>query len=581
MAEKLVRVSSKEKERMRQLIFLLERWRYERYFLFQETVSLEVYDAHFEELLALEKKYQYSLPNSLTKKVGIVSSKDLQLVERQIPMLSLDSVDNYSKLQKWEDTIKKKIGENSDLSFLCEWKIDGLSLSLLYQDSKLVKISTRGDGYRGSDLTFNKRFVKNIPLFLPKAGNYEIRGEVFMSKEDFTLLNKSLKEAGEPVLTSLRNAAAGTIHSISPPENRSLSFFAFSLFGVNLVSQEDCLRELHSLGFSTSPYQLCNGLLEVQEFISQGFILREKLGFSCDGIVIKLNDYELYSKVGQTSRFPYWAVAYKFPASTGYGVLRSITVEVSRNGRVSYVAEIEPIRLLGSLIRRITLHNYSFIKQKRINIGDEIVVRKSGDVIPQVIQVIKLTEADSVWVPPEFCPFCQSVLVWNESSVYQLCLNEDCVRKNINYLTYFVSKEGMNIKGVSKKTIEKLYNSGILKQPVDFYSLEERRDQILQLEGVKERTVDNILLSVNNSLKQPFSCLLSSLSIPLLSRIKSNQLSVFFSNIDEFIESLSNGEWEKIKWVVGEKTSQEIRNFWNDLKRRETLLAFKNIFSKN
>lgn len=458
---------------------------------------------------------------------------------------------------------------------MCEWKIDGLSLSLLYQNSRLIKVSTRGDGYKGSDLTFNKYFIKNIPFVLPKAGNYEIRGEVFMSKKEFSLLNDRLRKKKEPILVSPRNAAAGTIQSLSPSADRSLFFFAYSLFGVSLVSQEECLKELCSLGFSVSPYQLCSSLSEVQNFITQGFDLREKLDFSCDGIVVKLNDYELYSEVGQTSRFPYWAVAYKFPASTNYGLLKSIIVEVSRNGRISYVAEIDPIELLGSLIKKITLHNYSFIREKKINVGDEIVIKKVGDVIPQVVQVIKLTETGSFWVPPRFCPSCQSVLVWNESGIFQLCLDEDCAKKKIKYLAYFASKNGVDIKGVDEKIIERLYNVGFLKKPIDFYLLEEKKKEMLCLEGIKEKTINNILLSVSNSLKQPFSCFLSALSIPLLSRIKSCQLSVFFSNIDKFIEGLVNGEWEKIERVVGKKTSQEIKFFWNNPKKREMLLTFK------
>ncbi|CFW92901.1 DNA ligase [endosymbiont DhMRE of Dentiscutata heterogama] len=561
--------------RIKELISLIEKWNYEYYILNQPSVEDAVYDKHWQELRELEAKYNYILPNSPTQKAGQTASPKFRPVARQNPMLSLDSVDDYENLLKFDERVKKILKTDQEIEYICEWKIDGLSVSLVYRNHHLSQISTRGDGVIGEDITFNKELLKNVPFFLKEVANCEVRGEVYMKKEEFLRLNEELKKSGHKLLANPRNAAAGSLRTLIPLQNRNLHFFAYQLFTSNFPTQLSCLQELEKLGFVVSPdYSLFRNIEEVEKFIQQQEKKRESLDFESDGVVVKVNDYKHYEKLGQTSRFPRWAIAYKFPASLAVSKVQNIYVEVSRNGRITYVAEITPVILQGSKISKVTLHNYAFIANLGLNIGDEIVIKKAGDVIPQITKVIKLNGSAS-WQPPTNCPSCNSNLKWNSTNIYQLCKNKKCPQKVVNYLVHFASKRGLDIKGISTKNIQKLYENNLLNQPADFYHLYQKERQLLKLEGFRKKSVGNMLHSIENSKKRPLANLLTALGIPLLSSVKTQKLTKFYPDLSSLLTAVKNEEWEKFREILGEETQKELKKYLSEPKNLSLLEEMK------
>ncbi|CAH1755642.1 7379_t:CDS:2 [Entrophospora sp. SA101] len=412
----------------------------------QPSVEDAVYDKHLKELKELEIKYNLILPNSPSQKAGHPASPKFYPVVRQNPMLSLDSVDNYEDL-----------------------------LNLVYQNYQLTQISTRGNGVIGEDITFNKELIKNIPFSLPEIANCEVRGEVYMKKEEFARLNEELSKTGNKLLANPRNAAAGSLRTLIPLQNRKLHFFAYQLFNSDLPNQLSCLQELEKLGFAVSlDYRVLQNIEKVGNFIKKQAKKREKLDFE--------------------------TMAYKFPASVATSQVKNIYVEVSRSGRITYVAEIEPTILQGSKISKVTLHNYAFIANLKLNVADEIVIKKA------------------------------------------VCENGDCPQKIVNYLVHFAAKTGLDIKGVSEKNIKKLYENKLLKSPADFYQLYHKEKELLKLAGVKKKSVSNILNSIENSKKKPFANLLTALGIPLLSSVKAQKLTNFYPDLTSFLAAAKKEE---------------------------------------
>lgn len=567
-------------KKMKSLISLIEKWNYEYYVLNQPSVEDMVYDKHLKELQELEVKYNFILPESPTSKAGYPGSNKFRSAVRQIPMLSLDSVDDPKDLLKFAERVKKILKSKTEIEYICEWKIDGLSVSLVYRNHKLTQISTRGNGIIGEDITFNKELIKNIPSFLKEIADCEVRGEAYMEKGEFERLNKELKKNNFLPLANPRNAAAGSLRTLIPLQNRNLHFFAYQLFNRDLPTQLACLQKLEKLGFSVSPdYRLFTNIQQVGKFIQKQEKKREKLDFESDGIVVKVNDYSTYKKLGQTSRFPRWAVAYKFPASVASSPIKNIYVEVSRSGRITYVAETTPVILQGSKISKVTLHNYAFIRSLRLNIGDEAVIKKAGDVIPQIIQVIKLNSNDS-WQPPANCPSCWNVLKWNYTNIYQVCDNDNCPQKIINYLAHFAAKNALDIKGISWKIIEKLYHNNLLKKVTDFYHLRQKKDKLLKIERFKEKNVSNLLSAIEKSKVKNFANLLVALGIPLLSLVKAKKLTKFYPTLNSFAIALENERnWIKIEEALGKKTYQSLKKYFQKSKNLELLNELNGIMA--
>ncbi|CAJ0824354.1 6878_t:CDS:2 [Entrophospora sp. SA101] len=411
-------------------------------------------------------------------------------------MLSLESTDNYEELVRFDERVKKKTGLNK-IDYLCEVKIDGLSASLHYQNGKLRRIVTRGDGRTGEDVSVNLPLIQNLPKNLPEkitegVEMIEIRGEVYLKKEEFRRLNKELKKRKLPLLANPRNAAAGTLRTLIPTQQRNLNFFAYQILGCNndsiseINNQLNCLEKLASWGFEPSPYyRLCQNLEEIQKYFQEIKKQRDDLEFEIDGIVVKVNNYEHYEKLGKTNRFP---------------------LEITRSGRISYVAQITQVSLLGSKINKATLHNYGFIRELNLNIGDRVVVKKAGDIIPQVVQVIKMDGQNNCWTPPtNYCP-----------------------ERNIKSLALFASKQGMDIKGVSEAIIRKLYQVNLLKTPADFYYLEQKKKELLKVEG----------------------------------SVKAHKLTSLYPNLVSFIQAVEKNELEPISKLLGVETQKEIVHYF-------------------
>lgn len=552
---------------MREIIKILRQWDHEYYVLNSPTVNDAVYDAKLNELKKLEFEYDLILPDSLTVKMNteIYSKSDFKLVKRERPMLSIDNVNNLTDLAKFDAKIQKDLGRVA-IDYLCELKIDGLSASLIYQDNKLVQITTRGDGYIGEDVTFNKDIITNLPPVAQEAAhqaNFEVRGEIYMCKSDFLQINDELLKSGLKALSNARNGAAGTLRTLIPNKGRKLSFLAYQLLLPGLNSQQECLDALQQKGFAVSAHRLCHGLTEVVSYLAEIESARDQIEFAIDGVVIKLNSYEDHQKLGETNKFPRWSVAYKFTSQTALTKIEKIVTEVSKNGRISYVAMVTPVQLDGSQISRVTLHNFAFIEKKLINIGDQILIKKAGDIIPQVAEVLKQTTGS--WIAPENCVSCSSVLIWNDNRLYQLCQNKDCFERNVNYLTFFASKGAMNIKGVSKAIIEKLYRAKLVTRTADFYSLADKQSQLLALEGFKAKTVTNILSAIAKSRYQEMAKVIAAFSIPLLSSVKARKfVSLFNNDYHKLLAFIKTGDFGLIQEELGEKTAAELKSFFSD-----------------
>lgn len=570
------------KREMEALVEKLQQWDYEYYILDNPTVADATYDAQLRTLKKLEIDSQFALVNSPTRKLNSAIYKDskFKLVKREKPMLSIDNVNNLTELTKFDNKLRKDLGRKA-IDYLCELKIDGLSASLIYRSSKLVQITTRGDGYTGEDVTFNKDVISNLPsalLTINGEVDFEVRGEIYMRKSDFLQVNEELVSKGLKELSNARNGAAGTLRTLVPNKSRKLNFLAYQLLAPGLATQQQCLELLTQQGFAVSDHRFCQGIEEVVDYLTEIETSREQLPFAIDGVVIKVNRYEDHVTLGTTNKFPRWAIAYKFSAQTALTKIESIVTEVSKNGRLSYVAIVTPVQLDGSQISKVTLHNFAFIEKKFLNISDEILVKKAGDIIPQVAEVIKRT--DGFWVPPSTCSSCYQSLTWNSNHLYQLCLNKACPEKNINYLIFFASKAAMNIKGISGAIVAKLYEANLVTKPQDFYDLENKQAQLLALEGFKTKTVTNILASIARSRYQELSKVVAAFSIPLLSSVKARKFSSLLGDdavrIVAFVE---NADFLLVKEQLGTKTAEAMNFFFSEpinvVNFRETLRAMR------
>lgn len=568
------------KIKMKEIISLLQKWDYEYYVLDNPTVEDFIYDSKFNELKKIENDSNFVLSESPTNKLNsdIYKESKFKLVKREKPMLSIDSVESIEGLFKFDKKIKKYLGKDKEelINYVCELKIDGLSASLIYKNNKLSQITTRGDGYSGEDVTFNKELISDIPLspkFDSDQQEFEVRGEIYIKKNEFLQINKEMMNNGLKVLSNARNAAAGTLRTLIPSKNRKLNFLAYQLFFPGIKSQSECLEILEKKGFMISENRFCRGIDEVIKYLDEVEISRDQIKFSIDGVVIKLDSYKDHEILGTTNKFPRWSLAYKFTSRTAFTKIEKIITEVSKNGRISYVAVVAPVYIDGSKISKVSLHNFAFIEKKYINVGDEIWIKKAGDIIPQISEIVKKTE--DYWIPQKLCSSCSFTLIWNENNLNQICQNKDCFEKNINYLSFFISKIAMDIKGVSKATIEKLYRANLVKNPHELYDLKNKAEKLNEIEGFKEKTIRNILSSIENSrYQEPFK-VISSFSIPLLSSVKAKKFSSLFEdNYNNILDFVEKKDFSVIEKELGKKTTESISLFFSDFNNLEN---FKNI----
>lgn len=529
------------KKRMDDLIAIIERLNHEYYTLDNPSVSDQEYDRYVNELIQLEKKYpELARKDSPTQKVGNVVIDEFEKVRHQLPMLSLGNVFNESELIQFDERIKK---EGVHPNYVCELKIDGLAVSLLYEDGILVRGATRGDGVIGEDITHNVKTIKSVPKKLTEKVSVEVRGEIYMSKASFEQANMEREQDGLPLFMNPRNAAAGSVRQLdsSIAERRGLDAFIYHLPNVldyDINTHYEALQYLKHLGFIVNPNtQLVNSINDVIAFIEDAGQIRKSLPYEIDGVVIKLNNIDDQQQLGFTAKYPKWATAYKFPAEEVVTRLKDIIFTVGRTGQITPNAILEPVLVSGSMVGRATLHNEDFVNDLDLRIGDMVTIRKAGDVIPEVIGPL-VDRRDGTEIPFQMidqCPICGSKLYRKETEADYFCLNEHCDARKIEGLIHFASRDAMNIEGLGESIIEDFYNFGYIKTIPDIYNLASKKEEMMELEGFGPKKIDNILTSIENSKKNPLEKLLFGLGIRQVGSKVSKIIAKEYKTIDELI----------------------------------------------
>ncbi|MFI3260620.1 MAG: NAD-dependent DNA ligase LigA [bacterium] len=518
----------------------------EQYYSYDNSVVTDLeYDSMLRSLKIIEEKYpEYIDPNSPTQRVGFDKLDKFEKVEHSIPMMSLLDAFSYDELYDFDNKIKK---EYPDASYVCELKIDGLSVSIEYVNGILSRASTRGNGKVGEDITLNVKTIKNVPIKLKEHLNITVRGEIFMNKVTLDKINQERELDNLPLLQNVRNAAAGSVRQLDSKvaAKRNLDVFTYNIANYNdfsILNHEDTLKFLNNNNFKVNERKfISNDMNKIISFIEDISINRESLPYEIDGIVIKVNNYEMQNLLGYTSRYPKWAVAYKFPPEEVVTKLLDIIFTVGRTGQITPNAVLEPTLLMGSMIRRATLHNEDYILSKNLKIGDYVTLRKAGDVIPEVVEVKldRRTGIEKEFIMTDICPICGEKIVKPDNKVDHFCVNNNCPAREIESLVHFASKGAMNIENMGPEVIESFYNIGFLKKIEDFYNLENHRDDLINIDGFGEKSISKILENINISKNNSLERLIFSLGITGIGIKKAQLLAEHFKDIDSIMLSSS------------------------------------------
>ncbi|MET4140903.1 NAD-dependent DNA ligase LigA [Pedobacter sp. UYP1] len=533
------------KDTMDALVHELNQHSYNYYVLAMPTIADYEFDKKLEELGKLEKEHpEFADPDSPTLKVGGDITKNFVTVKHRWPMLSLGNTYNEQDLRDFDERIKKSIGDNFE--YVCELKFDGLSISLTYQDNKLLRAVTRGDGTKGDDVTANVKTISNIPHHLKKADTpalFEIRGEILMHSAAFERLNKEREELGEIPYANPRNFASGTIKMQDPKEvaKRPLDAFFYFLHTEKEYAKThwESLQQLNKWGFHVSEHtKLSSNIEEVLEFIHYWENERFKLSYDIDGIVIKVNSFTQQQELGFTAKSPRWAISYKYKAQEVETILESVSYQVGRTGAVTPVANLKPVQLAGTTVKRATLHNANEIERLDLHVGDSVFVEKGGEIIPKIIEVNheKRKEGSQPVIYPVTCPECGTTLVRKEGEVVFYCLNDEgCRPQIVGKIQHFISRKAMNIDGLGDETIESFYQRGLLSHISDLYTLKDRAEELKNIERFGERSIENMLKGIELSKQVPFEKVLFGLGIRYVGETVAKKLAIGTGNIDRLI----------------------------------------------
>lgn len=530
-------------QRIDELIKILNKASYEYYTLDMPTITDQEYDDYYNELVKLETLHPNLVrEDSPTVRVGNKVIDSFKKVTHEIPMMSLDDIFNEEEIVDFDEKVKKVI---PNPHYVCELKIDGLSVSLLYKNGKLVRGATRGDGTTGEDITHNVKTIKSIPLSLPLDIDIEVRGEIYMPKSSFNKLNEERRKKGEKEFANPRNAAAGSVRQLDSKiaASRNLDAFLYHLPNANeynVKTQYESLKYMKDLTFVVNPNIIeAKNINEVIDYINYWHIHRPELPYEIDGVVIKVNNLDDQRKLGFTARVPKWAIAYKFPAEEVLTKLTNIEFCVGRTGKITPRADLTPVHLAGSIISSVTLHNEDYIKEKDIKIGDTISIHKAGDVIPEVVEVKKErrtgNEIDFKMISE--CPICGSKLVRKESEAAWFCLNEKCDARKIEGLIHFASRDAMNLDGFGDSIIEDFYNMGYLHSIDEYYTLYTHKEDLKELEGFGEKSITNLLDSVEKSKENSLERLLFGLGIRHVGKKTAKILASNYHTLDNIINA--------------------------------------------
>ena len=547
-------------KRVDELHNMLNQYSYEYYVKDNPTVPDSEYDQLLRELINIEDEHpEYRTADSPTVRVGGQAQSTFEKVQHDTPMLSLGNAFNADELRKFDQRIRDNIGE---VTYMCELKIDGLAVSLKYEDGQFVQGLTRGDGTTGEDITENLRTIHAIPLKVDAPLTFEVRGEAYMPRQSFLKLNEEKEAKDEQPFANPRNAAAGSLRQQDTrlAAQRKLSVFLYSVNDFTQFeasTQSDALDELDRLGYKTNQErQIANNIDEVLEYIDKWTEQRESLPYDIDGIVIKVNSLEQQQELGFTQKSPRWAIAYKFPAEEVVTTLRDIELSIGRTGVVTPTAILDPVRVAGTTVSRASLHNGDLIQERDIRIGDSVIVKKAGDIIPEVVKSIidRRPEDAEVYHMPTHCPSCGHELVRIEGEVALRCINPKCPAQLIEGLIHFVSRQAMNIGGLGDKIIQQLYENEVIKDVADIYYLS--KEDLLPLERMGEKKVANLLAAIDASRENSLERLLFGLGIRHLGAKASQTIAEKYETMDRLLE-VSEEELVEI-YDVGEKLAQSI-----------------------
>ncbi|MCL2183017.1 MAG: NAD-dependent DNA ligase LigA [Chitinispirillia bacterium] len=544
----------------------------------ESLVSDREYDGLLAELVNLEKIYpEYASPNSPTQKIGSDLTKSFPKVRHSVPMMSIDNTYSAEDVSEWVARVGKMLADEdisgSDIRFMGELKMDGVACSVIYEGGRMVRAVTRGNGVTGDDVTANVRTIKSIPHTVKYKENFEVRGEIYMTFENFTSLNAALTEAGQKPMQNPRNTTAGTLKLMDPSEvaKRSLSFAAYFL----LSGDDKRTKSLHGnaeflakLGF---PVVNHSGLLAdvgaILGFCSEWESKRYGLPFPVDGVVIKVDSFDQQNRLGATAKSPRWVIAYKYPPEKAFTVIEGIDAGVGRTGVVTPVARLRPVFLAGTTIKNATLHNYDEIARLDVRLGDTVEIEKSGEIIPKVIQVdTKQRPAGSAaFVPPRECPSCGSLLAKLEGEVALRCLSLSCPDQLFASLEHFAARGAMDVKGMGPAVIKQLLDTGLIRDAADLYDLTE--EKLAALDRFAEKSAANIVAAINESKSRPLDKLINGLGIRMIGQKAARDLAAFVDDLSD-LYSVPAAELEKIEGV-GSIMAQSVRLFFDRAENRE------------
>jgi DNA ligase (NAD+) len=554
--------------------------RHERLYYVEDRPELT--DAQFDllmrDLVALEEKYpELAVPDSPARRVGGVPAEGFATVEHALPMLSLENAYSWEEAEAWLARARRLLGADPP-GYVAELKIDGLSISLRYEDGRLVRGATRGDGVRGEDVTENVRTIRSIPLRIPKRGSVEVRGEVFYTKKAFERVNAEREAEGEPLFANPRNAAAGTMRlldsRVAAKRRLEAWLYAISLSDEAPASQSETLDRLRSWGFRVNPHsKRCASFEEIRVFLDEWETRRRELEFETDGVVIKVDDRAIQERLGATAKSPRWALAYKFPAEEKATVVRDITVQVGRTGVLTPVAHLDPVVLGGTTVKRATLHNYEDLSRKDVRVGDAVVVEKGGDVIPKVVRVL-LDQRPPDATPfrmPSACPVCGDPVVRDAEEVATRCVNPACPAVVREALRHFCSRRAMDIEGLGEKLVDQLVSAGLLTDVASIYDLQAK--DLVALERWGEKSAANLLDQIDRSRGSDLSRLLFALGIRHVGEKAARTLARRFRTLDA-ISASSEEELQRAD-EIGPNTAAAVAGWLAHPRHRELVAKLK------
>ena len=560
------------RQRIENLRTELQKHNYRYYVLDDPSISDQEYDRLLRELEELEAQYPDLItPDSPTQRVGHTPSEKFSEIVHGQPLMGLSNAFSHDELWAFEERIQKQ--SDGPVSYICELKIDGLSVSLDYEDGVFVRGATRGDGFVGEDITLNLRTIRSLPLRLNEPVSINVRGEVFINRQDFALFNEERQRKGETIFANPRNAAAGSLRQLDPKATaeRPLDIFLFSLGAggdATIQTQGEALAYMRRLGLKTNPHsKVCQDFSEVLDFVQTWQEQRQSLPYEIDGVVVKVNELPLQQNLGNTARSPRWAVAYKFPAEQVVTKVLNIGIQVGRTGALTPLAELEPVLVAGSTVSRATLHNEDIVRDRDIRIGDYVVLQKAGDVIPEIVRSLpeRRDGNEQPFAMPSSCPACGSDVVRVPGEAVTRCVNGRCPAQRVEKLIHFASKGALDIEGLGPASIMQLVEAGLVTSPVDFYKLE--KDDLLKLDRFGEKSAENLLAAIEASKAQPFARVLFGLGIRLVGAEVAREIANFTGSFAALLE-LSREQLLEIP-AVGDKIAQSILDYFADLENQE------------